>query len=1003
MLIPNYFEDLSVFSINTIPRRSYYIPFTSKDEALNNRSRLQANNYMDLNGVWDFHYFENVREIPAPYWLSEHRDELAYVKMKVPSCWQLAGYGQIQYTNIELPIPFNPPYAPYKNPAGLYQRVINLENLDETADYHLNFEGVDAGFYVWLNDHFIGYSQISHSNHEFNLTPHLKEGENQLSVLVVQWGDMTYFEDQDKFRYSGIFRDTYLLKRSKNRINDFTILTDVTKDLSVAELSVTINDSQQVEQYHYELLDQSGKCIGAGEQLASQSLVIKIEQPHLWNAEQPYLYTLLLVTEQETIRQKVGIRTISRDETYIYVNHQPIFLIGVNHHDTHPETGATVTLENQRKDLELMKLYNFNAIRTAHYPKSPEFYELCDELGFYVMSESDLECHQVVQLYNVGMNDNYNMMAIDPQYADTFTDRTDANIVSNKNFPSIIMWSVGNESGYGVSIERALEHGRALDSSRLFHYEGYFWRIRDEKFVYNPDLMDVWSRMYASFDEMDELYFNKGLKKPFLLCEYIHAMGNGPGDIKDYHDYMEKHPGFAGGFVWEWADHAVNINRDTDKEPAYRYGGDHGEYPHFGNFCMDGLVYPNRDPHTGVLEHRQVFRPVLMTEHDLKSKSITLKNRYRFASLETMIDLKVEYYDLKGNLVKTVKLDTPAIAPNSEETVTFAKLDDELNAVYMLRLVYDKLGTEQELGFDIIQVNNFQSSLTLPTRINELSVLEQFSDIEVNLGSKTVVFSKETGAIKQIIVEGAEILNQGSEWTIWRAPIDNDRAVSREWYKANYHVHSTRIHEYSITKLNSTIEIDFKGATTAVARQNILCFSIKWVIHQTGQIRLEMSSQKTEEMPFLPRFGLKIPLKSDFVDVAYFGNGPYESYVDKHNLNYKAYHSGKVKEFYEPYIKPQENGSRNQVKEFTLSNNRTSLDIVADDELSFNVSNYSVEQLTEVKHRDKLEVEDTVYLHIDYFHSGLGSNSCGPELLEKYQLNKGFNFKFSMYVDSFKK
>ena len=350
-----------------------------------------------------------------------------------------------------------------------------------------------------------------------------------------------------------------------------------------------------------------------------------------------------------------------------------------------------------------------------------------------------------------------------------------------------------------------------------------------------------------------------------------------------------------------------------------------------------------------------------------------------------------------------MKLDTPAIAPNSEETVTFAELDDDLNAVYMLRLVYDKFGTEQELGFDTIQVNNFQSSLTLPTRINELSVLEQFSDIEVNLGDKTVVFSKETGAIKQIIVEGAEILNQGSEWTIWRAPIDNDRAVSREWYKANYHVHSTRIHEYSISKLNSTIEIDFKGAITAVARQNILSFSIKWVIHQTGHISLEMSSQKTEEMPFLPRFGLKIPLKSDFVDVAYFGNGPYESYVDKHNLNYKAYHSGKVKEFYEPYIKPQENGSRNQVKEFTLSNNRTSLDIVADDELSFNVSNYSVEQLTEVKHRDKLEVEDTVYLHIDYFHSGLGSNSCGPELLEKYQLNEGFNFKFSMYVDSFKK
>ena len=1004
MIIPNYFEDLSVHSVQTLPRRAYYVPFSSREEALENVNRRSAANYLDLNGRWDFHYFENVRKIDRAYWLSEHRLDLEMVDMPVPSCWQLAGFGQIQYTNVEFAMPFDPPYAPYENPAGLYHRLIKIDDLDETADYHLNFEGVDAGFYVWMNDAFVGYGQISHSNNEFDVTPYLVQGDNHLDVLVVQWGDMTYFENQDKFRYSGIFRDTYLVKRAKNRLDDFTLVTDVTSDLSQADIKVAVErKAGNLPVYRYHLLDKEGQVLESGVQPTDETLVLSVDQPNLWTAETPYLYTLLLETDKEVIRQKVGLRTIKRDTTYFYVNHQPIFLIGVNHHDTHPETGATVTVADQRRDLELMKQLNFNSVRTAHYPKSPEFYELCDEMGFYVMSEADLECHQVVDLYGLGHNGNYNMMAIDSQYSDPMVERMAANVIANKNFSSIIMWSAGNESGYGVAIEKALEYGRALDPTRLFHYEGYHWRIKNnEALEYKPELLDMYSRMYASFDEMDELYFKEGIDKPFILCEYIHAMGNGPGDIKDYHDYMEKHPGFAGGYVWEWADHAVNIHRGTEKEPAYRYGGDHGEYPHFSNFCMDGLVYPDRVFHTGALEHRQVFRPVVAESFDLFASTVTLKNRYDFVSLEKAVDLFVEVFDRSGKKVSRFELETPIVAPHETGVAAFptdrmASL--ALEDVYMMRLVYLMKDTQHELGFDSLIVNDLVLDLPIEPA-DKLTVVDLLDTIEINLDEKLLIFDKGNGAIAQLKIDGEAILSEASEWTIWRAPIDNDRSVKRDWYQANYHVQQTRIHSYHISEENTQVQLTFKGALTAVARQNILKFTAVWTISKVdGSIDLKLTAEKTKEMPFLPRFGLKIPLVQDFASVTYVGNGPYESYVDKHNLNYIARFEASVDELYEPYVTPQENGSHNQTQVVKLSNGQRALSIFAlADTFSFNVSRYSVEQLTKATHRDLLEEENSVYLHIDYQHSGLGSNACGPELLEKYRLNSDFVFEFSLRI-----
>lgn len=998
MLIKNYFEDLSTHHINTMPRRNYFIPYSSEEEALNSYTRRDSSYYFDLNGVWDFYYFNNVREIEGEYWLSQYKEELDYESMKVPSVWQLSGYGQIQYTNTDYPIPFDPPHAPYENPAGLYHREFKIkENTD--FDYHLNFEGVDAAFYVWVNDEFIGYSQISHSNTEFDLTSVIKQGKNTLSVLVVQWGDMTYLEDQDKFRYSGIFRDVYLLKRNKKRFESFRIHTDVSKDLTSGEIELSLHEHLNVSDYSYSLINPTGEVVASGEQPVEENLTITIEDPALWNAEKPNLYQLIIDTGNEVYLQKVGLRTIYIDNSQIQINHQPIFLVGVNHHDTHPETGATVTLEDQRRDLELMKELNFNAIRTAHYPKTAEFYELCDEMGFYVMSEADLEAHGVVDLYGLGgSEENYNMIAEDEVFNEAIVDRMDASIVPFINYTSIFMWSAGNESGYGVNLEDSLSHAREIDPSRLLHYEGYWERDRDKQDTFNTDLHDVWSRMYANFDEMDELYFSEPLDRPFILCEYIHAMGNGPGDVQDYHDYMLKHSEFAGGFVWEWADHAVNINRGTNHKPVYRYGGDFGEYPHAGNFCMDGLMYPDRTPHTGAFEHKQVFRPVLLTDYSVNDQTLTFKNRYAFSLLNEKIDFIAELYDKDGQLNEKVKLDTPAVEPYAEETNTFEFLNGLSESIYSIRIVYKMKNTDIELGFDTITLKEFIPESNL-TEIPEIMVDETVRTYTVQLGNRKIVLSKVTGAIDQLYDNKRPLLKEPSNWTIWRAPIDNDRRVRTEWEQANYHLHQTRIHTYELDQKDDSVKIRFEGVINAVARHKIVEFVVEWTITKEGEFSLELNGQKPAEQPFLPRFGLRLPLDKDINQVSYFGNGPYESYPDKHQANYLARFGGAVEEFYEPYVTPQENGSRDEVRQLKVYDEDSALEVTSSEGLSFNVSHYSVEQLTEVPHRDKLVEEPYTYLHLDYQHSGSGSNACGPELLDEYRLNAAditfkFNFNF---------
>lgn len=1001
MIIPNYFEDLTKLSVNTMPRRNYYVPYTSGEAAKTSLNRRESELYVDLNGTWDFHYFDNVRLIDQEYWLASNASKLNYDSIPVPSCWQLQGYGQIQYTNTEFPIPYDPPFVPYDNPAGLYKRTLNIDNFEAGESIHLNFEGVDSAFYVWVNDRFIGYSQISHANQEFDITEALHAGTNQLSVLVVQWSDGTYYEDQDKFRYSGIFRDVYLLKRQASRINHFKATPDVAEDLQTASISLEIVDAVGAEKVEVSLYTPAGQLLEERVIKLSDPAEFTISKPELWNAEHPNLYLLVLSVGEEFYRQEIGLRKVEIKDKQLFVNHQSIKLVGVNHHDTHPDTGATVTVANQIHDLEQMKLYNFNSVRTAHYPKTAEFYELTDRMGFYVMSEADVETHGVVDLYGVGGNDNYNLMADDPEFSKGFVDRMDASIVPFINYSSIIMWSAGNESGYGIGIEDSLRHARGLDSTRPLHYEAYWYR--DRTIDFNDEFIDMYSRMYPSVTEIEELYFKDGIDRPFILCEYIHAMGNGPGDIKEYYDYMMNKPEFIGAFVWEWADHSVNLTRGTVEEPVYRYGGDHGEYPHAGNFCMDGLVYPDRTPHTAVLEHRQIFRRILLTDADQANLSFTFKNLYDFSHLSEKVSMTVEYFDIKGQLIETKLLTEFDIEPQAEATLTLdvpAKVKEQLASLRFVTAIADSSDFDgQELGFDQVILKEYESDLVAAPSVKAIQVTETLADFIVTIGTDVVKFSKRNGAISQIIRNNRELLVSPGEWTIWRAPIDNDRNIKKEWLAANYDKAQTRVHSFDYVDNTEARIITFRGVINSVARQDILKFEVKWFVNQDGSIYLDMDAEKNPLMPFLPRFALQLPLHSEMDQVSYYGNGPYESYQDKHYASYLGAFGGEIADFYEPYVTPQENGSHNFIKDLKLSNGKESLGFTSEMPFSFNVSNYSSKQLTEVMHRDLLEVEEVTYLHLDVKQSGLGSNACGPVLHEDFQFNDPqFSFGLQMFL-----
>lgn len=998
--VEKYWENPQVLHVNTEKPHAYFIPYESEDKA---KKGIRGNSkfYKSLNGQWKFKYYDTVSMVEDGFYACNYNAN-SWDDLIVPSNWQMHGYDKPHYTNVNYPYPCDPPFVPNDNPAGLFIRDFYVDKIDNKNVY-LVFEGVDSCFYLWVNGTFVGYSQVSHMTSEFNIAQHLKPGNNRLAVMVLKWCDGSYLEDQDMWRMSGIFRDVYLLTREKVHISDIFIKTDLNENLTEGVLSCEItlsggtsaNICALLKDIHGDILsEQQANMVQQG------ILEFKVPSPELWNAETPNLYELYIYNGEEIILLKVGFRKIEIKDSVILINGKAVKLKGVNRHDSHPVLGHTIPLYHMKNDLILMKRHNINAIRTSHYPNDPRFLELCDELGFYVIDEADLETHGAER---VG---DFSMISRDPQFEAAYLDRMHRMVERDKNHASIIMWSLGNESGYGENHVKMALWAKNKDNSRLIHYEGAF----SPSLYYDintgweaTSCLDVYSRMYPSISWMaDEFLQNENEKRPLVLCEYCHAMGNGPGDLKDYWDLIYKHPRLSGAFVWEWTDHSV-LTKTSDGIEYYAYGGDFGDKPNDGNFCVDGLVYPDRTPHNGLLELKNIIAPVRTEAVDLNSGKIKVTNLYDFINLSHLVlNWKVEK---DGEVIDSSEEDNIDLAPQSSSIFTLPyDIPQKPDGRYFLTVSYTLVTDMEwaEKGYEVafeqfeLPVGKVEKHPVTKASMPSISIVETNKEFIIQGSEFKYVFDRYYGCFTSIIYNGMNMISSMPKFNIWRAPTDNDRNIRNKWEAEGYNRLDTHIYSVKIISRDEKhISICSDFSLGGYIKKPVIRAKALWTVYGSGDILLETQAKVSEGIPFLPRYGLQLCMPKGNELIEYFGYGPHESYLDKRRSTFKSKFEATVDSMHENYLKPQENGSHYSTEWATVTNLLgMGLLFIGMEDFSFNVSHYTPEDITNASHPYKLIRRDETIINLDYKVSGVGSNSCGPELLPQYRLSESdINFK----------
>lgn len=993
--IQRVWEDPKVLHLNREPARAHYIPYAGRKEAAQGK-RGGSPFYRTLNGAWKFQYHPSVLQVNEPFF-EEGFDVSAWDTLTVPSCWQTNGYDQLHYTNINYPYPCDPPHVPDDNPAGLYVRDFNVSRGWEDKAKYVVFEGVNSCFYLWVNGAFVGYSQGSRVPAEFDLTPHLRSGANRMAVLVLKWCDGSYIEDQDVWRFSGIFRDVYLLARDRTHIRDVEARQRLADDLGSAELDVSIDlRGTEALDVRSELLDADGNAaaVAAAVRIEGQgSIRLHVDAPRLWNAEDPYLYRLYVHAGGEVIEVPVGFRRIDIVDGVFRINGQAVKLRGVNRHDSHPKLGQTIPLNHMIKDLMLMKQHNVNTIRTSHYPNDPRFMDLCDRYGFYVVDEADLECHGMGNAGKGVEDGSIHQLAVHPDWKDAFVDRAVRMVERDKNHACVVMWSLGNESGYGENHIAMAKWTRERDPSRPVHYES-----AAEGYKGHPDTsaLDVESRMYATVGYIEAYGQDESKTKPMFLCEYSHAMGNGPGDLQDYWDVMDKYPKLMGGCVWEWCDHGIAAHTE-DGQPFYAYGGDFGDKPNDGNFCIDGLVSPDRKPHVGLLELKQVIAPVKFELADAASGLLTVYNRYDFRDL-SHVSLFWKLED-QGAIVAQGSIGDLAAGPQSAVTVKLpyalpAASAGAFELTVSCRLKEETAWAEpgHELSFGQFRLAaqeapsgtaaGFGASAAEPLAASEEDGMLTIAGFDF-----LYKFDLSRGSFASISKHGVPMLAAPTKLQLWRAPTDNDMYVRKQWAEEGYDRAEMKVYGAGWTRLSQTLlRIDVQFSLGGYSKYPILRGTASWTVDGAGEIKLSLDVEVREGLVYLPRFGLQLTMPEHTEEVEYFGFGPHESYVDKRISAKRGRYLTTVDEMYYPYIMPQENGSRYGTEWAIVTNELgMGLRFEGGKPFSLNASHYTPEDLTAAAHEYELKKRKETIVHIDFEMSGVGSNSCGPELAQKYR------------------
>ncbi len=984
--------DMREVGINRLAPRAFYFPYSSAEKAI--KGDISANeNYMLLSGTWDFAYFETELEIP------EKIADIAYsATLPVPSCWQCYGYGQIQYTNVNYPIAFDPPHVPFENPVGIYHRKFNYTKKE--GKQYLMFDGACSMFEVYVNGAFVGMSKGSRLSAEFDVTDFLVNGENDIAVKLYTYSDATYLEDQDCFRYNGIFRDVYILARPEEHVFDFFIRTKNDGTVAVdidKEAKITVMSADGTAVY--------------GE---------KVENPALWNAETPNLYGLLIEYGGEFIFKKFGFREISiGSDCALLINGVPVKLKGVNHHDTHPEKGYAITDEENMRDLLMMKKYNINCVRTSHYPSLPRFTEMCDELGFYVVDECDIETHGVELAIKAHPDEDERenigyVLSGNPDWLPAYMDRMERTLERDKNCASVIMWSLGNESHFGENHRAMAKWVKERDSSRLVHYQGtasemWFLPEKERHTAYHDKCVDVCSEMYSyvkpsmykwsypnSVEEEGENIHND--PRPFFLCEYAHAMGMGPAGIEDYWDLFYKYPRTIGGYVWEWADHAAVM-----PDGNLGYGGDFGDFPNDNNFCCDGLVFPDRTPHLGLDILKKAIEPVKITWKDEKAGVVSVRNTLDFVNTAELFD--ITYKVVCGeDVLASGAIDVFVPAHESAEaklcalpTVTSEKAFVNFEVTYKADTVYAEKGylaTKIQLPLATVIEKAAAEKACVPT-----SVRTEGRYAYVTSANLSVTLDLVKASFTSIVKDGKELLAAPSRITAWRAPTDNDMNNVRRWNNDYLRYTKYASKGFEAYEENGVATIKMNGILAPAARTPLFYLDIAIKVCG-GSISVDIHGVRHEKnyVDQIPRFGMLFEFTKDFENLKYAAYGPASTYIDMlAHAQYGVYNTTVTEEFV-PMIKPQDCANHYGADFFALANGKNTI-TVRGNGFEFSALHYTPEQLTDAKHNHELCECDSTVAIVCYKNNGIGTNSCGPRLPEMYKFkDREFTFAFEMEI-----
>lgn len=979
---------------------------------------IQTADSKSLNGIWKFRLYADPESVEDDFYDSEP-DLCEWDEIAVPSNWQMEGYGHPHYTNSAYPFSINPPFVPNDNPTGCYVREFEIPQSWAKKQIILRFNGVDSFFYVFINGEKIGMSKGSRIISEFDITKYVSVGHNTIAVEVLQWSDATYMEDQDMWWMSGIFRNVTLSALPPVAIYDIAANPVLDKTYTKGKLSValTLKNFTRKPYKGFTIsgmlyapdgtpVFQNSTALNAdmrSEQVKDITLnFAEIKNTETWTAEIPLLYTLALtlqdhkgkIVDQKTM--KIGFRRIEIKGGNLLINGKAVFIRGVNRHDFHTDLGRAVTIEAIREDLLQMKRHNINAIRTSHYPNDPAFYDLCDEYGFFVMAEADMESHGFT--YSQGKNPS-----MWPDWEKPIVERSVRMVKNFRNHPCIFSWSMGNECGMGENIYKAAEAVRAIDNSRLIHYE------RDQEMK----SMDIYSMMYPTPETWAKNAGKFAKKHPALLCEYGHAMGNGPGGLEDYFQTFIKHKNMQGGFIWEWCDHGIRTFNEDGVE-YFAYGGDFGEYPNDGNFVADGLCFPDKSPTPGLLEYKQIIAPVRVAAVDLKNKIVAITNWYDYRTLDHLRCI----WNLteNGKVIQSGPLPLPSIAAGKTENVAVPFKDPAVfkpGAEYFLNFTFqlDCDTTWAPCGH-IVAAAQLKMNYPVPPCIpalppDEVKVQEFQHDIIIAANGTEYQIDKLHGKLFHWEKDGTSLLLDGPALNFWRAPIDNDMYIVKEWKKAGY--------DHMMERTNSVKVIKYtKKNTVAVQVQTYIAPPRyhRWGIHATytyeffadGSFTLNVDGKtyrdndvyddkinsflSLDKMPPFPRIGLTFRMPFEFDRATWFGYGPGESYSDSKSASHVGLFKKTAAEMFTNYTMPQENGTRHQVRRMAVTNLKTSGILAAGmPYFDFSVKHCSDAALEKAGHPHEIQWdEDAVTVNIDWKHQGVGSGSCGPQIPAEHSI-----------------